>query len=100
MPLIEELDCTDRTLFLVLFGFYVAWMLGIAVLAYNKLKGSTDYATHFVGRKDYGVFVMLLTMFATFISGHTITNGLNTSSALGYSSFWILQLYCYICVGW
>ena len=96
----DMVECPDRTMFFWLFGFYTAWMMGIAALAYQKLKGFDDYATHFVGRKDYGVFVMLLTMFATFISGHTITNGPNTSSALGYSSFWILPLYCYICVGW
>jgi Na+/proline symporter len=87
-------------MFFWIFGFYTSWMLGIACLAYQKLKGFDDYATHFVGRKDYGVFVMMLTMFATFISGHTITNGPNTSSALGYTSFFILPLYCYISFGW
>ena len=87
-------------MFFWIFGFYTAWMLGVACLAYQKLKGFDDYATHFVGRKDYGVFVMMLTMFATFISGHTITNGPNTSSALGYTSFFILPLYCYISFGW
>ena len=96
----SESVCADRTMFFWIFGFYTSWMLGIACLAYQKLKGFDDYATHFVGRKDYGVFVMMLTMFATFISGHTITNGPNTSSALGYTSFFILPLYCYISFGW
>jgi len=73
--------CTDRTMFFYLFGFYTSWMMGIAALAYQKLKGFDDYATHFVGRKDYGVFVMMLTMFASFISGNTITNGPNTYCA-------------------
>jgi len=92
--------CADRTMFFWLFGFYTAWMMGIAALAYQKLKGFDDYATHFVGRKDYGVFVMMLTMFASFISGNTITNGPNTASALGYCSFWIRPLYTYINMGW
>ena len=48
-------------MFFWIFGFYTSWMLGIACLAYQKLKGFDDYATHFVGRKDYGVFVMMLT---------------------------------------
>ena len=52
------IECPDRTMFFWLFGFYTAWMMGIAALAYQKLKGFDDYATHFVGRKDYGVFVM------------------------------------------
>lgn len=93
-------DCTDRTMFFWLFGFYTAWMMGIAALAYQKLKGFDDYATHFVGRKDYGVFVMMLTMFASWISGHTVTNVPNISSGLGYSSFWFLPLYCYCVLGW
>ena len=58
---VDMTQCTDRTMFLVLFGFYVAWMMGIAVMAYHKLHGSNDYATHFVGKKDYGVIVMTLT---------------------------------------
>ena len=60
-----EGECSDRTMFLILYGFYMAWMMGIAVIAYNKLHGSNDYATHFVGRKDYGVIVMTLTIFAS-----------------------------------
>ena len=51
----SELVCSDRTMFFYMFGFYTAWMLGIAALAYQKLKGFDDYATHFVGRKDYGL---------------------------------------------
>ena len=70
----EEGACSDRTMFIWIFGFYTAWMMGIAALAYQKLKGFDDYATHFVGRKDYGVVVMALTMFASAVSGHTITS--------------------------
>merc|ERR1719487_2748995 len=87
---------TDRTLFLVLFGFYVAWMMGIAAVACNKLKGSTDYATHFVGRKDYGVLVMTLTIFASTISGNSVYNLPNTAAGLGYTSFWIMMIYTII----
>jgi len=87
-------------MFFWIFGFYTAWMMGIAALAYQKLKGFDDYATHFVGRKHYGVFVMMLTMFASWISGNTVTNGPNTASALGYSCFWILPLYTCCNVGW
>ena len=79
----SEVVCSDRTMFFYMFGFYTAWMMGIAALAYQKLKGFDDYATHFVGRKDYGVVVMMLTMFASWISGNTITNVPNASSALG-----------------
>ena len=85
----SELVCSARTMFFYMFGFYTAWMLGIAALAYQKLKGFDDYATHFVGRKDYGIIVMMLTMFASWISGNTITNVPNASSALGYTSFYI-----------
>ena len=81
----SELVCSDRTMFFYMFGFYTAWMLGIAALAYQKLKGFDDYATHFVGRKDYGIVVMMLTMFASWISGNTITNVPNASSALAVS---------------
>lgn len=80
-------------MFFWMFGFYTAWMMGIAALAYQKLKGFDDYATHFVGRKDYGVFVMMLTMFASWISGNTITNAPNTASVLGYVIFWLFALY-------
>jgi len=97
---IDFSGCADRTMFFWIFGFYTAWMMGIAALAYQKLKGFDDYATHFVGRKDYGVFVMMLTMFASWISGNTVTNGPNTASALGYSCFWILPLYTCCNVGW
>jgi hypothetical protein len=54
----DMIECPDRTMCFWPFGFYTAWMMGIAALAYQKLKGFDDYATHFVGRKDYGVFVM------------------------------------------
>ena len=53
-----------------------------------------------MGRKDYGVFVMMLTMFASWISGNTITSAPNTASALGYACFWILPLYTCCNVGW
>ena len=87
-------------MFFYMFGFYTAWMMGIAALAYQKLKGFDDYATHFVGRKDYGVVVMMLTMFASWISGNSITNVPNTSSALGYMSFWIVAAYTQCYFGW
>ena len=87
-------------MFFYMFGFYTAWMLGIAALAYQKLKGFDDYATHFVGRKDYGIIVMMLTMFASWISGNTITNVPNASSALGYTSFYITAAYCQCYLGW
>ena len=95
-----EAECADRTMFFWIFGFYVSWMMGIAALAYQKLKGFDDYATHFVGRKDYGVVVMALTMFASAVSGHTVTNGPNTASVLGYSAFFILAIYSYVPFGW
>jgi len=96
----SEVVCSDRTMFFYMFGFYTAWMMGIAALAYQKLKGFDDYATHFVGRKDYGVVVMMLTMFASWISGNSITNVPNTSSALGYMSFWIVAAYTQCYFGW
>jgi SSS family solute:Na+ symporter len=92
-------ECSDRTFFLVFFGFYIAWMMGISVLAYNKLKGSDDYATHFVGRKDYGVLVMGLTMYASAISGNSVANNPNTASGLGYMCFWIINVYTIVNMG-
>ena len=83
-------------MFFWMFGFYTSWMMGIAALAYQKLKGFDDYATHFVGRKDYGVVVMMLTLFASWISGNTLTNAPNTASAVGYSAFWLWGLYCWL----
>merc|ERR1712100_60063 len=39
-------------------------------------------------------------MFASWISGNTITNVPNASSALGYTSFYITAAYCQCYLGW
>lgn len=81
----------NRSPFILVFGFYLAWMLGIAVLARQRVKEIarvhteiTDYTAHYTGGKSYGSVVTFLTMFSTIFSGYTVLGVPQEGNDLGW----------------
>ena len=79
----------NRAPFFRAFGFYVSWMLAIALLSYSRNKTQNiskeaEYRWHFLSGKGYGSIIVFLTLFSTVYGGYTIVGVPNEASNLGY----------------
>ena len=83
----------ERVPFFIVFGFYMAWMLAVAVMA-RLVSGSKDYKqlersefdTHFTANKTFGSIGLALTFYSTIYSGVTLSGVPNFAAAYGYAS--------------
>jgi Na+/proline symporter len=83
----------NRAAFLVVLGFYVCWMLSIAIGSYvrgqgrQKKRGSTQeavYEQHFMGGKAYGGFMLFAGTFSSVFSGYTVIGVPAEAAGLGF----------------
>ena len=90
----------NRSPFILVFGFYLASMLGVAILSRQRMsvikasqkyvdeesRRKADYSTHYAGGKSYGSIILFLTLFSTLFSGYTVLGVPQEATDLGFFS--------------
>ena len=97
----------DRTALFVTIGFYLAFLLGVAVFSYVRGKqavkdGNADAHVneHFLASSSFGTIVLFLTTFSTIVSGYTAFNIPSETAGLGFIAFRWLTGFVMIVLGY
>ena len=97
----------DRTPLFIVVGFYLVFLLGIAVYSYMRGRkavqtGGQDAEVneHFLASRSFGTAVLFLTTFSTIISGYTAFNIPSEVAGIGFIAFRWLQGFISIILGY
>ena len=66
-------------------ALYLLLMLAISLYGLKlKREGKDSVVTHFLGTKDYGLFIIFFNTVATFVSGYFVVGIPQEASVFGY----------------